>query len=290
MSYTLPKIEEYEKLFPVAEKVYEQTSALGYQMLLPLFLLSVTMSYATDLSLTASVLLKLKRLILVAVLLVVFPEIAGFCQKFGVEIAKSIDDISGIDSVIQAASKRANEYSFNIKSLLMMRADIIIAGLSLFSYVLLVLARYFILAFQHFYWLLIISLSPFMILAALFENGAAITKGMFKNMIQVACWPILWAVMSAFLNGLSFADTYSNGMDLITVITLNIIIATGLLFSPLLISQICSGVDLSMGSTLNKGLMYTIGLANPKGLVKKVAMKSGGFARGSMINKNNKGR
>jgi hypothetical protein len=49
VKYTLPAIEEYEKLLPVAQQIYAKTSALSWQLLLPLFLVSVAISYSTDL-------------------------------------------------------------------------------------------------------------------------------------------------------------------------------------------------------------------------------------------------
>src|SRR5690242_18484494 len=107
MKYSLPAVEEYEKLLPVARQIYDHTSQLSWQLMLPLFLLSVAFGYTTDLGISGSILIRLKRLVLVALLLVSFPTIAEFSQIIGVEIAKSIDDMAGIDMVLDAASKRA---------------------------------------------------------------------------------------------------------------------------------------------------------------------------------------
>ena len=48
-TFNLPAIEEYDKLLPVARHIYEQTSQLSWEMLLPLFLVSVALSYTSDL-------------------------------------------------------------------------------------------------------------------------------------------------------------------------------------------------------------------------------------------------
>lgn len=48
-----------------------------------------------------AVIVRLKRLVLVALLLVSFPTIAEFAQIIGVEIAKSIDNMTGIDQVLR---------------------------------------------------------------------------------------------------------------------------------------------------------------------------------------------
>lgn len=274
MTYNLPAIEEYEKLIPVARQIYDHTSSLSWQMLLPLFLVSVAVGYSTDLGVTGSILVRLKRLLMVALLLVSFPTIAEFSQILGVEVARSIDDMTGIDMVLEAASKRADSYTFDIQSLLNMGSDLLLGVLSLFSFLILLVARFFLLAFQHFYWFLLVALGPFLILGSLFESASGITKGLFKTMFQVSSWPVIWSILSAFLKVLPFASAYMTEGGLVTIITLNLIIAVALLFSPFLVSQLCEGVSLSMGDTLRRGALRAASLANPKAMAMS-AVRSG---------------
>lgn len=272
MSYSIPAIEEYDKLLPVARQIYEHTSHLSWQMLLPLFLVSVAVGYSNDLGLSGSVLVRLKRLILVALLLVAFPTIAEFSQIIGVEIARSIDDMTGIDMVLDAASKRAEAYSFDLNGLLNLGSDLLVGALVLVSFVILIVARFFLLAFQHFYWFLLVALGPFLILGTLFEASSGITKGLFKSMFQVACWPVIWSVLSAFLKAMPFASAYSVEGNLITIVTLNLIIAVALLFSPFIVTQLSEGVSLSVGDTLRRGVLKTVMMSNPKTMAASVAV------------------
>lgn len=140
MKYSIPAIEEYEKLLPIARQIYEHTSHLSWQMLLPLFLVSVALGYTSDLGLSGAVLIRLKRLVLVALLLVSFPMIAEFSQILGVEVARSIDDMTGIDMVLDAASKRAEVYSFDLQGLLNLGSDLLIGSLVIISFVILIVA------------------------------------------------------------------------------------------------------------------------------------------------------
>ncbi len=265
MKYDLPNVEEYEKLLPVARMIYEHTSSLSWQMLLPLFLVSVALGYTTDLGLAGSILVRLKRLVLVALLLVTFPTIAEFSQSIGVEVAKSIDDMTGIDMVLEAASKRASAFSFDLKGLLTLGGDLLIGALVIISFVILIVARFFLLAFQHFYWFLLVALGPFLILGTLFESSSGITKGLFKNMFQISAWPVIWSILSAFLKALPFAAAYSIEGRYVTVVTLNLIIAIALLFSPFIVSQLCEGVSLGVGDTLRSGALKAVAMTGPKG-------------------------
>lgn len=284
MSYSIPAIEEYEKLLPIARQIYEHTSHLSWQMLLPLFLVSVALGYTSDLGLSGAVLVRLKRLILVALLLVSFPTIAEFSQILGVEVARSIDDMTGIDMVLDAASKRAEAYSFDLQGLLNLGSDLLVGSLVIISFVILIVARFFLLAFQHFYWFLLVALGPFLILGTLFEASSGITKGLFKSMFQVACWPVVWSVLSAFLKALPFAASYSVEGNLVTIVTLNLIIAIALLFSPFIVSQLAEGVSLSVGDTIKNGALKAVAMTNPKGLAmsatsKTVSKASGAYAK-----------
>lgn len=264
MNNNLSTIEQYDKLIPVARSLYDYTSHLSWQMLLPIFLLSIAFGYSTDLGLSGSILVRLKRLFLVALLLVAFPTIAEFLQVLGTEIAKGIDDMTGIDMVLDAASKKAETYSFDLNGLLNLGADLLLGALAFTSFLILIMARYLLLAFQHFYWLLMIVLAPFMILASLFESSAGVTKSLFKNMFQISAWPLIWSVLSAFLKAIPFASIYETDGGLLTVVTLNLIIAIALLFSPFLVSQLCEGVSLSVGDTLRKGALKAVAVINPK--------------------------
>jgi len=279
MSYNLPAIEEYEKILPVARDLYLHNSHLSWQMLMPLFLISIVIGYSTELGITGTFLVRLKRLVLVALLLVSFPTIAEFVQIFGVEVAKSIDDMTGIDEVLEAASKRADQYSFDLQGLLNFGSDFILGALVLISFLILVVARFFLIAFQHFYWFLLVALGPFLILGLLFESTAGMTKGLFKTMFQIAFWPVIWSILSAFLKALPFASSYQTEGGLVTLITLNLIIAVALLFSPFIVSQLCDGVNLSVGDTLRRGVLKTVTSANPKTLVASSAFISA--AKGS---------
>ncbi len=239
---TLPTIENYDKLVPIAHALYEHSNHLAWQMLLPLFLVSVAIGYSTELGITGSVIVRLKRLVIVMLLLVSFPTIAALLQTMGVEIAKSIDNMSGIDMILRAAAAKAHGYSLNLTSLLNMGNDLVMALFVTATYIILVLARYFLLAFQHFFWLVLVTTGPFLILASLFESAAGVTKGLYKSMFQISAWPIIWAILSAFLKALPFAHMYYMDPNRITVITLNLIIAVALLFSPFLVSHFTEGV------------------------------------------------
>lgn len=242
--------ENYEKLMPVVERLYQHTDSIAHMALLPLFLLSVLMAFSKDLGIEGAIVTRLKRLVVTMLLLAAFPSLTGLIKNLGQEVALSIDNLDGIDAYLKAASKRAQEYSLSIKSLLDFGNDLIVSSLVTISYVILFVARYFLVAFYHFYWMILVVTGPLLILGTLFESSSTLTKNLFKNLMLVASWPIVWAMLSAFLKALPFQDAYAIDGGYTAIVVMNLILAMSLLFSPFMLGQFCEGAIVGTGTAL----------------------------------------
>ena len=248
MNPAFPIAENYEKLAPIVERLYHHTDHIAQIALLPLFLLSVLMAYSEDLGIQGAVVTRLKRLVVTMLLLAAFPSLTGFIKNIGQEIALSIDNLDGIDQFLKGAAEKASSYSVGVKSLLDFGNDLVVSLLVSVSFVILYVARYLLVAFYHFYWMILLVTGPFMILGTLFEGTSNLTKNLFKSLMLVASWPIVWSILSAFLKALPFQDAYSIEGGYTAIVIMNLIIAVGLLFSPFMLSQFCEGAIVGMGS------------------------------------------
>ncbi len=265
MNPAFPIAENYEKLGPIVERLYHHTDHVAQIALLPLFLMSVVMAYSDDLGIQGAVVSRLKRLIVTMLLLAAFPSLTGFIKNIGQEIALSIDNLNGIDAFLKAASEKASSYGVGIKSLLDFGNDLIVSLLVSVSFVVLYVARYLLVAFYHFYWMILLVTGPFMILGTLFESTSNLTKNLFKSLMLVASWPIVWSILSAFLKALPFQDAYSIEGGYTAIVIMNLIIAVGLLFSPFMLSQFCEGAIVGMGSGLvSTGARAATAFVGPK--------------------------
>jgi len=257
--------ENYEKLMPVVERLYHHTDQVAHIAILPLFLLSVLMAFSQDLGIEGAVVSRLKRLLTTAILLAAFPSLTGMIKNFGQEVALSIDSLQGIDAFLKAASSKASSYSASVKSLLDFGNDLIVSLLVTISYIFLYMARYLLVAFYHFYWMILVVTGPFLILGNLFETTSVLTKNLFKNLILVACWPIVWAILSAFLTALPFQDVYTIEGGYTAVIVMNLILAVSLLFSPFMLGQFCEGTIIGAGSGMvSAGARAVTAFVGPK--------------------------
>lgn len=261
---TAPIVENYEKLKPVVERLYEHTDHIAQMAILPLFLLSVLMAYSADLGIQGAVVSRLKRLIVTMLLLVAFPSITGLLKNLGQDIALSIDNLQGIEDFLRAASEKASQYSMSVKSVLDFGNDLIVSFFVSASFVILYLARYLLLAFYHFYWMILLVTGPFLILGNLFESTTNLTRNLFKSLMLVAAWPIIWSILSAFLKALPFENAYNMPGGYTAVVVMNLILALSLLFSPFLLSQFCEGTVVGAGSGVYAGAKAAVGFVAPK--------------------------
>lgn len=260
-----PIAENYEKLAPIVERLYQHADGIAQLALLPLFLLSVLMAYSEDLGIQGAVVARLKRLVVTMLLLVAFPTLTLFIRNIGQEIALSIDNLEGIEQFLNAASQKASDYGMGIKSLLDFGNDLVISALVSASFVILYIARYLLVAFYHFYWMILIVTGPFLILGTLFESTSNLTKNLFKSLMLVASWPVVWAILSAYLKALPFQDAYNIEGGYTAIVVMNIIIAVALLFSPFLLSQFCEGAIVGMGTGIvSAGAKAATGFVGPK--------------------------
>lgn len=179
-----------------------------------------------------------KRAFVASLLLASFPEVSALILDVCDGLAQKIDDMSGLNAIIQMAHEKAATYTLAKNALLLRFDDLFISILNLASFMLLYFARYITVALYYFFWVLISTLSPLMILAYIFPSTANITRNLYRGLIEVASWKIMWAVLSAMLTSLSFGDIYQTEGSYITLIVMNFVISIALLFTPLLVRSL----------------------------------------------------
>jgi hypothetical protein len=92
--------------------------------------------------------------------------------------------------------------------------------------------------------------APLLLLFNLFEGTQQITKNLFKGMIEVACWKIVWAILGAMLAALSFGDAYQAEGSYLVLIVMNFVIAIAMLMTPSIVKSLVGGGMQSMSSAI----------------------------------------
>lgn len=228
-----------------------QDFVLMYYLLLPVFFsLAIAVTWFKSPSGSPEFLDVLKRTIIATILLVAFPDIAKAIVSVADGIAERVDKLNSLDTIIRMAEEKSENYSVTSTSILLQFNDLIIAVLSFISFLILYVARYLTVAMYHFFWTFFLIAAPLMLLFNIFEGTSQITKNLFKGMIEVACWKIVWAILGAMLSALSFGDAYQAEGNYLTLIVMNFVISVAMLMTPMMVKSLVGSGIQSMSSTI----------------------------------------
>ena len=241
---------QFELLGTLARDLHQEFVNMYYLFLPVFFALAVVVAWFKSPTGSPEFLDIVKRAIVATILLAAFPDIANTILFVTEGVADKIDKLNSLDTLIRMAQEKSDGYSMSVTSMILQFNDLIIATLSFLSYLILYIARYLTIAMYHFFWIFYMISAPLLLLFNLFEGTQQITKNLFKGMIEVACWKIVWAILGAMLAALSFGDAYRAEGSYLVLIVMNFVIAVAMLMTPSMVKSIVGGGIQSMSSAL----------------------------------------
>ncbi len=259
-------------------KIHNELVNCFYLFLPVFFLLAIIIDWLNAPGGTPDFLGTLKRAIIATLLVVSFQEISETILDLANGVADKISDLNGLDNFMQMAATKSASYTPDVSSAILKFDDFFISILSFASYIVLFFARYVTVALYHFMWSILVILSPILILFTLFKGTLSIPINLFKSLIEVACYKIIWAILSAMLIALSFGNAFAADGNYLTVIILNFIIALAMLATPVIVKSLIGSGLSSMAETLGAGAVMAMVSIPTK------AAAASGFAKGIFNN------
>lgn len=241
---------QFEQLGSLARDLHQEFVNMYYLFLPVFFALAVAIAWFKSSTGSPEFLDIVKRAVVATILLAAFPDIANAILFVTEGVAEKIDKLNSLDTMIRMAQEKSDGYSVSVTSMILQFNDLIIATLSFLSYLILYIARYLTIAMYHFFWIFFMISAPLLLLFNLFEGTQQITKNLFKGMIEVACWKIVWAILGAMLTALSFGDAYRAEGSYLVLIVMNFVIAVAMLMTPSMVRSLVGGGIQSMSSAI----------------------------------------
>lgn len=277
-------VENFSVFGETALRLHAEFERLYYLFLPVFFALSIALDWIRNPAGSPDFLSTLKRAFIATLLMAGFKEISEAIVTITSGIADRISDLSGIDAMIEMAKNKSQSYSMNATSMLLGFNDLIIAIISYLSYFILYLARFATVAVYHFMWAILTILSPLLILFGLFRGTASIPINLFRSLIEVSSYKIIWAVLSVMIQSLAFGQAYAADGNYLTVIILNFVIALALLGTPMIVRALVGSGLSAMSQSLGMGAVVAIASVPAKtamiaGKVKPVMSNTAGFAK-----------
>ena len=240
----------FELLGTLMRDLHQEFVRMYYLMLPVFFELSVALTWFKSPQGSPEFVDIIKRAVISTILLVAFPDISKAIIFIADGIAERIDHLNSLDTIIRMAQEKSQNYSFSPTSILLQFNDLLIATLSFLSYLVLYVARYLTIAMYHFFWVFFTITAPLLLLFNMFASTSQITKNLFKGMIEVACWKIVWAILGAMLAALSFGNAYRAEGAYLTLIVMNFVIAIAMLMTPMMVRSLVGSGLQSMSSNI----------------------------------------
>jgi len=241
-------MENFELLGSLALKLHAELRNIYYLMLPVFFCLSLAITWLKTPTGGPEFIESVKRAFIATLLLAGFQEITDSIIFVTNGLAEKISDMQGLDMFMQMAGDKAKSYTASPTSLVLGFNDLIIATLSFLSYIILYIARFLMVAVYHFSWVFLSLMAPILLLFHIFSPK--ITLNLFRSMIEIASWKVVWAVLSAMLAALPFGNAYATSGNYLTVIVLNFVIAIAMLCTPLVVKSLVGGGFSSFANSL----------------------------------------
>ena len=271
---------QFELLGSLMRDLHQEFVRIYYLMLPVFFALSIAVTWLRTPQGSVDFLDALKRAIISTLLLVAFPDISRAIIFVADGVADRINGLNNIDTIIRMAQEKSQSYSLSPTSILLQFNDLIVATLAFLSYLVLYVARYLTIAMYHFFWVFFMVSAPLLLLFNLFPSTSQITKNLFKGMIEVACWKIVWAILGAMLAALSFGDIYKVEGNYLTLIVMNFVIAVAMLATPMLVRSLVGSGLQSMSSTIGPAAVAAM-VAAPARVITVAATSRSALSAGS---------
>lgn len=267
---------DFSQLTPLMTELHQEFVKIYYLMLPVFFAMAVAVQWFKAPQGGLDFLDILKRAVISTLLLAAFPDISRAIVFVADGIALKIDSVNNLDMVIRMAEEKTDQYSFSATSVLLAFDDLFIAVLTFLSFVVLYVARYLNVAMYHFFWIFFMITSPLLLLFNLFGSTSQITVNLFRGMIEVASWKIVWAILGAMLASLSFGKMYLIEGSYVTLIVMNFVIAIAMLATPMVVRSLVGSGFQAMSTTLGPATAAAMIAAPTKAVTAMRVLKTEG--------------
>ena len=236
-----------EILGSVATHIHSDLRIVFYMLLPVLFGLSLAGSWIRNPAGNPEYLLLIKRSVVAGVLLSGFTEIANAICDVTSGLAARISSMDGLESYVRMVYEKAAIGRVTAMGLLLHVDDYLPEILSVLSIFALYIVKVLMLSVYQFAWMFLIIISPVML--SFHVISSRFTATLFQSLTEVACWKIVWAVLSAFLTAIPYGNTLAAEHGYATLIILNVIVVVAMVMTPIVTHALIGGSFATVAAT-----------------------------------------
>ena len=187
----------------------------------------------------------IRRFLISVLMLLTFDWCLNSIASIGDAITSQI---GGMEQLSDVLTKLGPNYSGHDSWFSLRETTIYIFSLA--AYIIAYLGFFVATALTHFVWAILYVCSPLMILMYVSRSTSYVTASLYKGLIQVVIWKILWSILGVLLLKLAVQPQVAGMEDYLMAIVMNLCIGVSMLFIPLATKSLISDGMNSVASTL----------------------------------------
>ena len=233
----------FEYLGAAGAELHGEMLKMYWVLLVPLVLLLLSIEMLKDESPNARDIIR--RVVISILMLYTFDWCLNSIASIGDAIT---DQINGLEQLSEVLKKLGPNPSGHDSWFSLRETTIYIFSLA--AYIIAYVGFFTATALTHFVWTILYICSPLMILMYVSRATAYVTASLYKGLIQVVVWKVLWSILGVLLLKLAVQPEVSGTEDYLMAIVMNLCIGVSMLFIPLATKSLISDGMSSVASTL----------------------------------------
>jgi hypothetical protein len=238
-------MDNFSWLSQQAQQVHAIFNGLFYVLILTLLSLGILMEYFKwPLGGVPAFSQLIGRALVAAILLHSLPEVMNAIADITDALSKQLGDFNQIKGVFDVMRQRLHEMSLSWVSV----KDSVTWIISFLGFYLLYITYFIAEACVLYGWTLLYIFSPLLIALFVLPATAGATKALYKSIIEISCWKIVWAVLATLMwsNALSQINKPATDINFITVVSYSLLLVISILMTPYAVHALASGGITSM--------------------------------------------
>ena len=176
------------------------------------------------------------RVLIAALLLHSYPEVTNTMSDVTDALANRIGDYNNFNLVTARMKEKLDTMVWSWTAV----KDSIIMLFSFVTFFILYISVFITNAGVIYVWTILYVFSPILIAFFILPATAGATKALYRTLIEVCMWKIVWATLAALLWSSALSDMNKADINFLTVISFNLILALSLLATPIVVSALAS--------------------------------------------------
>lgn len=268
-------ISDISWLATEAKKIHEIFSGYFYLVITVLMLLGIAIEYFKwPIGGVPNFGTIVGRALIAALLLHAYPEITNTIADVTDAMATRLGDLNNFKMILDKMGDKVGELSWSWVSF----KETIMLLISFLTFFILYFSIHIADSFYIYVWVMLYVFSPLLIALYVLPVTASATSALFRSLIEVACWKIVWSVIATLLWSSALSQINQDGtqVSFLTAIGFNIILAGSLLLTPFVVHALAGSGLSAMGKDLSSLAIggMTISPSRTMGATKSIASKT----------------